>query len=67
MNEIVHCNECIYYDRNDGYCRCEDFVHPKKENGQTVWKVTNVTRFMDDYCSRGEYGEYEPWGFEDDI
>ena len=65
MEKIVRCEFCRNY--HDGYCRHEDFVSWRMKDGQKVFKIHDVYRGLNDFCSYGEEGEYEPWGFEDDI
>lgn len=57
--KVVYCRDCAWFDGS--YCRHYDFV--KKKDGK--WKVWDVDKTENDYCSNGEEGEYEPWGFED--
>lgn len=63
---VVHCRECSSY--HDGMCRHPDFVSWRmNEKGEQAFRVWDVYRSPDDYCSQGETGDYEHWGFEDDI
>lgn len=66
MERIVRCRECNSF--HDGFCRHPDFVSWRyNDKGQKIFKVHDVYRRENDFCSQGEIGEYEPWGFEDDL
>lgn len=64
MNEdkvqVVRCENCVNWDGT--YCRSTEFVSFHMVNGRKKWDVTNVWREREDYCSKGEEGDYEPWG-----
>lgn len=58
--KVVYCQECAWYDGD--FCRHYHFV---KKQSDGTFKIWDVSRAVTDYCSDGEEGEYEPWGFED--
>lgn len=63
--KIVRCKDCVNYDGH--YCRNTNNVSFRFEeycgHKTKKWKIHDVAVEEDDYCSLGEEGDYEPWGF----
>lgn len=57
---VVYCRLCGWYDGE--FCRHYHFV---KKSADGKFRIWDVRRSSEEYCSDGEEGEYEPWGFED--
>lgn len=58
--QVVYCQNCAWFDGE--FCR---HLNNVKKHSDGTFKVWDVRKSEEDFCSDGEQGDYEPWGFED--
>ena len=61
MEKLIRCKDCCYFQEQGGLCRNPDFVRIRLDGTYKVW---DVFRDYEDFCSQAEEGAYEPWEFE---